>query len=183
MSLRLFAALDLPDEARDRLASLQHGLPEGRITAWENLHLTLAFFGEADGRKAEDLHAALGALRAEAFDWRLDGTGAFGGKSPRALFAAAGPEPALTRLHEKAEQAGRAAGFAAAAERYRPHVTLKRLHQGEMSPARVARWLEATGHFLFGPIRAGSFTLFRSTLGRVGPTYEPLARYPLGPRP
>ncbi len=177
--MRLFAALDLPEEMRDRLAALQAGLPEGRLTTPENLHLTLAFFGEAGAREAEELHAALGRVKAAPFDLWIDGTGAFGGAKPRLLFAAARPNPALARLHEKVEQAGRQAGFPNPAERYRPHVTLKRLHPGEMSAARAARWLEATGAALIGPARIEDFVLFRSTLGHARPVYEPLARYAL----
>lgn len=179
MNFRLFAALDPTEEARDRLAALRRGLPEGRLTERESLHLTLAFFGEADGRKAEDLHAALGALKLEAFDWRIDGTGFFGEGRPRILFAAVPQTPPLNRLHESVVQAGRIAGFDLPAERFRPHLTLKRLQPGEMTDRAVARWLEATGAFLHGPIHAGSFALYRSIPGRAGPFYEALARYPL----
>lgn len=177
--MRLFAAVDLPEEMRDRLAGLQAGLPEGRLTTWENLHLTLAFFGEAGAREAEELHLALGRVKGAPFDLWIDGTGAFGGAKPRLLFAAARPSSDLTRLHERVEQAGRDASFPRPAERYRPHVTLKRLHAGEMSAARAARWLEATGGALIGPARVEAFVLFRSTLGHARPVYEALARYPL----
>lgn len=179
--MRLFASIAPPDEIRDRLAALQPGLPEGRLTTWENLHLTLAFFGEVDGRTAEDLHAALGAIRAPGFDLLLDGVGAFGGARPRALYAGAAPAPGLTRLHEKVAQAARAAGIALPGERYVPHVTLKRLKPGEMNPARVARWLETGAAFRAGPVHVDRFALMRSTLGRVGPVYETIAAYRFTP--
>lgn len=177
--MRLFAALSPPDEFRDRLAALQEGLPEGRLTAWENFHVSLAFFGEVDGAKAEDLHAALGAVRAPGFDLWLDGVGAFGGARPRLLYAGLRPAPALTALHDKVAQAGRAAGVPSPAERYAPHVTLKRLKPGEMAPARIARWFEGNAAFMAGPFSVSGFGLFRSTLGRAAPVYEEIASYRL----
>lgn len=186
--MRLFAALSPPDEARDRLIAAQSGLPDGRLVSRENLHLTLGFFGEVDGPTAEDLHAALAAIAAPGFDLWLDGAGAFGGSGAdgggkmRALYMAARPDPALNRLHEKVAQAARAAGVAMEAKRFTPHVTLTRLRPGRSDPRRVAEWLSAAGAFLSGPHAVASFGLFRSTLGRRGPTYEEMARYELAPR-
>ncbi|MFV0473988.1 MAG: RNA 2',3'-cyclic phosphodiesterase [Pikeienuella sp.] len=177
MSLRLFAAISPSDEMRDRLVALQPGLPEGRLTTWENLHLTLAFFGEVDGARAGDLHAALGAIRAPGFDLLLDGVGAFGGARPRLLHAGVAPAPGLSHLQGKIAQAARGTGINLPAERYAPHVTLKRLKPGEMSPTRVARWLEAGAGFLAGPSPVEEFHLMRSTLGRAAPSYEAIASY------
>ncbi|MEX2519145.1 MAG: RNA 2',3'-cyclic phosphodiesterase [Paracoccaceae bacterium] len=178
--MRLFAAIAPPDEARSRLIALQAGLPAGRLTTEANLHLSLAFFGELDGAAAADLHAALGAIRAAPFDLALDGVGAFGGSRPRLLYAGVRPTPGLSHLHAKVAQAARGAGAELPAERYTPHITLKRLKPGEMPPARVARWLEAGAAFFSGPFRVEAFSLQRSTLGRVGPVYEEVARYDLG---
>ncbi|QIE56447.1 RNA 2',3'-cyclic phosphodiesterase [Pikeienuella piscinae] len=177
--MRLFAAIAPPDKLRDRLVALQAGLPSGRLTAWENLHLSLAFFGELDGARAEDLHAALGGVRAPEFDLTFDGVGAFGGARPRLLYAGVGASPALFHLHDRVAQAARDAGVAMPAERYAPHVTLKRLKPGEMPAGRVARWLAGGAGFFAGPVPVRDFRLYRSTLGRVAPVYDEVARYGL----
>lgn len=177
--MRLFAAISPPDDLRDRLIALQEGLPEGRLTTWRNLHLTLAFFDEVDGAQAEDLHAALGAIRAPAFGIWADGVGAFGAARPRLLYTGVRPAPELAALHEKVAQAARSAGVLISGGRYTPHFTLKRLRAGEMPPPRTARWLEGNGAFLAGPVMVSGFSLFRSTLGRVAPVYEEIAAYRL----
>jgi 2'-5' RNA ligase len=178
--LRLFAGLSLPDRAAARLESLQRGLP-GRPVAAENLHLTLAFFGETPEPVAADLHAALERLRCARFDLWLDGVGAFGGAKPRNLHARIRLEPALTALRDKVVRAARMADATVDGARFTPHVTLARLRPGEAAPAEVARALAARAAFLEGPIAVTAFHLFRSDLSRHGAQYEALADYPLIP--
>jgi 2'-5' RNA ligase len=178
--IRLFAALAAPAALAERLAALAKGLP-GNVQPPENLHLTLAFFGEIDEAQAEDLHGALEAVEGRGFDWWLDGVGAFGGDRPRAIYAAVRPEPALDLLQAKVAQAARGAGVAVEARRYVPHVTLSRIRPGAVSPAEAAKALAARAAFLAGPVAARAFHLYRSDLGRHGPAYEILADYPLTP--
>ena len=46
MSLRLFAALSIPDHVAERLLPLMKGIGGANWRPRENLHLTLRFFGE-----------------------------------------------------------------------------------------------------------------------------------------
>jgi 2'-5' RNA ligase len=176
--IRLFAALALPESARARLAGLQKGL-DGRLVAPESFHLTLAFFGEVAEPLAEEIDAALAAIEAPGFTLWLDGVAAFGGAKPRALYASVRPEPALEHLHAKTVRAARMAGAEVEARRFTPHVTLARLKPGEMGAASAAAALAARAAFLEGPIPVRDFRLYESVLGRKGPTYLELARYPL----
>lgn len=176
--LRLFAAIAPPPDLRARLEGLQRGLP-GRRVAPENLHLTLAFFGEIAEPVAADLHAALGAIDAPRFALTFDGAGAFGGARPRLIYAAIRAEPALDHLRAKVVQAARGAGLDIPAERYAPHVTLSRLAPGTVPAAEVAKALAARAAFLAGPVPVAAFRLCRSDLGRAGPSYCDLAVYPL----
>jgi 2'-5' RNA ligase len=176
--IRLFAALSLPDPITDRLAALQRGLP-GRLTAPENMHVTLAFFGQVAETTAADIDAALGAVRAPRFAFWLDGAGAFGGSKPRLIHAVVRPDPALTALHDKVAQAGRSAGVPVDAGRFTPHVTLSRIAAGDITALAAAKALSARAAFLAGPIEATAFHLYRSDLGRAGPAYTALRDYPL----
>jgi 2'-5' RNA ligase len=76
-------------------------------------------------------------------------------------------------------QAARHAGIAMPAGRYVPHVTLARFAPGQVSPAKVAKLIEARAAFLAGPVAVDRFCLYRSDLGRAGPVYTVLAEYPL----
>lgn len=176
MTLRLFAAIPLPDETRERLAAAQAGLERHRLVPPENFHVTLAFFGAVDARRAEDIAGALNEARAAPFTLWLDGVGVFGGDRARAVYAAVRPDPALTALRNSVRAAARAAGVVLRAERFTPHVTLARGVAG----ADLRRWLESRAALLAGPAPVEGFTLFRSELGRAAPLYTPIAHYPLG---
>ena len=175
--MRLFAAISPPDRTRDALERLQEGLPENRRAPWENLHLTLAFFGEVDQHDAEDLDAALDRVRFFPFEVRLSGVGAFGGDRPRLIYAAVEPSPPLAALQRSVSEAARAAGVEVEARRYTPHITLARL-PGRPVDERLARWLAGAAVFMDAPFEVEAFSLYLSRLGRGAAHYEALADYP-----
>ena len=51
--IRLFTALEIPDEVAACLQPVQRGLSGARWVARENLHITLRFIGAVDERMAE----------------------------------------------------------------------------------------------------------------------------------
>src|SRR3546814_9879790 len=109
--MRLFVALALPDHLRSRLAELCSGLPGARWVAPENLHLTLRFIGEVDGRDAEDIGVALSGIRLPRFAIALSGVGEFGdGRRLRSVWVGVEASDMLNRLHAKVEQAVQRAG-------------------------------------------------------------------------
>ena len=85
--MRLFAGIALPDDVAQSLAALQAGVPGARWQTREQLHLTLRFIGEADGRAATAIDDALTTISAPAFSLELKGVGSFGGRRPHALWA------------------------------------------------------------------------------------------------
>jgi 2'-5' RNA ligase len=75
--LRLFVALDLPPLVKAQLAALSGGIPGAKWIPPENYHLTLRFIGEIEPWLAEEVDAALAAIRAPRFDLALAGLGTF----------------------------------------------------------------------------------------------------------
>src|SRR6185437_1775902 len=125
--IRLFVALDLPENIRARLLELQGGVPGARWSTNQQLHLTLRFIGEVDGDVAHDIDDTLAVIRAPAFALELSGVGEFGGKNPRALWAGVKPNDALLHLQRKIETAMQRIGLPAEQRKFTPHVTLARL--------------------------------------------------------
>ena len=174
--MRLFVALPLSDEVRARLGLLRFGVPGTRWIDPENMHVTIRFIGEVDGGMAEDIDAALSAIRAPAFEMSFAGIGFFDtGSRPHTVWAGVAKSPGLLHLREKVESAVVRAGLEPEHRKFTPHVTLARMKK--TPPHRVGEILEQGGAFSAGPYAVESFTLFRSHQGGNGAYYEHLADY------
>jgi len=178
--MRLFVALNLPDELRLPLAGLARGIPGARLIAPENLHLTLRFIGEVDGQQARDIDAALSRVQAPGFAVTLAGLGHFGNAArARALWVGVEANPALMHLRAKVDQALQGAGLTPERRKFKPHVTLARL--GGHGGPRLRECLTRNALFRAAPFVATDFVLMSSFLAQAGAIYTMEASYPLGP--
>ncbi|ANK82816.1 MAG: 2'-5' RNA ligase [Rhizobiales bacterium NRL2] len=178
--MRLFIGIRLPEPVAERLAMTAGGVPGARWIPRENLHLTLRFLGDTETPMAEDLVDELSALRAPAFDLRLAGVGLFGDRRrTRMLWAGVEPQPALTHLQKKVEQAAQRAGFEPERRKFHPHVTLARLRDAPRS--RIQQFLHENGDLSTPPFEVVDFTLYRSFLSSDGARYEPQCDFELDP--
>lgn len=174
---RLFAGLELPEEARDCLGDLEAPLPGARWMEHDELHLTLRFAGDIDNLKARDFAEGLASIERDVFEVRLTGLGAFGGNDPRALWAGVEANPALEQLAKDCERAARNAGLPPEARVFKPHVTIARLRNTPVEA--VARYLEHNGGFRLAPFVVERFVLFSSRPGVGGGPYVIEEAFPL----
>lgn len=183
--IRAFAAIALPEDARDTLVHLQAQLTVGRVVPAENLHLTLVFLGEVAEPALEEVHLAFSQIRADPLELRLTGVDLFGGARPRLIHVGVAPNPALDHLQARLVQAARTAGAALQARRFVPHVTLAYVNAARTGRARLARAVAAGVGFSAGPFPVTEFGLYRSDLGRRQARHTELARYPffISPNP
>ena len=180
MSLRLFAALEIPDDVAERLIALMRGVPGAKWRAREHLHLTLRFFDEVQEPVAADLDAALEEVGqgTAPFELQLRGAGFFGGADPHALWAGVSPNTALKALAADCERAARRCGLKAEARKFTPHVTLAYL-KGAMLE-RVVAFEKRVALFQSRPWVADNFVLFSSHVRKNAPSlYREEAVYPL----
>lgn len=179
--IRLFAALDLPDEAAEALAPFQRGLADAGWRPREALHITLKFAGDLREDVADDLDAELSRIGGAPLSLALSGAGAFGeGRDIHAVWARVTPTPALSRLARSCEIAARRAGLAPDARAYTPHVTLAYLNRP--SPEAVARWLVFAETLRVPEFRVHRFGLYSSWRSPDGSRYRLERRYPLDRR-
>jgi RNA 2',3'-cyclic 3'-phosphodiesterase len=176
----MFLALDLPEDARDRLVDWRDEILDGRrdlrAVRPEALHVTLVFLGWQDESAAERIAAAAFGALPEAPAPRLTATGVRP-VPPRGtrLFALDldDEDGRATALQGAISGAVEAGGWYRPEKRpFWPHITLARVKRGERRvappPDRPAPPAEA--------FDAGVVTLYRSTLRPQGALYEPLAR-------
>jgi 2'-5' RNA ligase len=175
--LRLFTALEIPPDIGQSLGMLRGGLPGARWIDPENYHLTLRFIGDIDDALAHEIAMLLGRVRRDAFTLQFDGLASFGGRKPRAVFAAAVPSNPLIELQGELERLLQRLGLEPEGRKFTPHVTLARLR--DSSSRQVADYLATRGHFRTLPFPVSRFVLFSSRASVGGGPYVVEAEYPL----
>ncbi|HEY1838245.1 MAG TPA: RNA 2',3'-cyclic phosphodiesterase [Rhizomicrobium sp.] len=176
--MRLFVALSLPDAVAGTMFLLQSGVPAAKWQTREQLHLTLRFLGEVDGREANAVDDALAAISTPPFSLSLKGVGEFGGKTPRALWAGVSDPAAVSHLARKIETAMQRIGLPAETRKFTPHVTLARL-RGAPAP-KVLDWLSDHVLYASAAFEVRSFALYSSQLSHGGSVYVAEREYRLG---
>lgn len=180
MTVRIFAALDIPDDVAERLLALMKGVPGANWRPRENLHLTLRFFGDVAEPVADDIDSALSEL-AEGnapFDLQLKGAGSFGGADPHALWIGVAESPALKRLAADCERAARRVGLKPDSQKFKPHVTVAYLNNAPLE--RVQGFEQRLGLFESRPFRVDRFGIYSSITRKAAPSlYRLEAEYPL----
>jgi len=175
--MRLFVALPIPRPVAQSIMLIQGGVPGARWQTNEQLHITLRFIGEVDGRDAAMLDDALAGIKAPAFDLQLHGVGQFGNKQPHTLWAAARPNEMLDHLARKVDAAIRRVGQPQDAHKFTPHVTLARLKHPELD--KVREWLVAHALSTSAEFNVDAFCLYSSKLTSDGSIYAIEQEYPL----
>lgn len=175
--MRLFVAIRPPRLVRERLIAAMGGIGGARWQSDDQLHVTLRFIGTVDRRRAEDVHAALGAIRQAPFEIRLSGTGFFSLRgTPDAVWAGLAPNEPLAALHRKIDRALVRVGLEPERRAYLPHITLARLNR---SSGPIGGFLEQAGDLVSPPFPVDRFALFESDLTAERAVYSILAEYRL----
>lgn len=171
--IRLFTALSIPEDIADTLERRQSGLPGAKWRTRDQLHLTLAFYGEMEERRADDLAAELSrAATGGPFEFSLQGVGAFGdAHRSHSLWAGVEPNDRLSVLAGRCRAAGERAGVVMEKRDYRPHVTLAYL-KPQTNPDRVGAWIAGHNLLKSPPIRVDRFGLWSSVLTHDGSFYQ-----------
>ena len=180
--LRLFVAIDVPEEVRslisDAASPLRERFPKGRWVPEENWHVTLKFLGATWPRLVEWVSSEVGeaASGAGSFRTRVEGLGAFPSAwRARVLWAGLeDPGGAMARLAETLDEA-LAREFAPEKRAFTAHLTVARF-----DPAVELGEDVGAARLRSEPFAVDRLVLYRSHLRRPAPVYEPVARFPLG---
>ena len=175
---RLFVGLELPETHCEQLLTLQGGVKGARWQDRAQLHLTLRFIGDVDGRDANDVVAALSELKFTPFQAQLSGVGNFGKNGfMRALWAGVQPVEPFENLHKKVDRALTNMGLEAERRRYRPHVTLARFSKAPRR-SEIDEYMHRNALFQSDDFDVNTISLFLSELGHMGAHYTVVERFP-----
>jgi 2'-5' RNA ligase len=182
--VRLFVALDLPDEVRRSLSELIAKLkPRSRGAHWvqlASLHITLKFIGHVENTKLGPIHDALsGVHSSQPVDLTFCGMGFFpNGRRPRAVWCGVHASANLANLAADIDRALAHLGVDAETRPFTPHLTLARFKsdEGVADLVRAAEGMESTE---FGSATETEFHLYESLLKPSGAQYNRLASFPI----
>jgi 2'-5' RNA ligase len=180
MSLRLFAALEIPDEIADGVMPLMRGVGGAKWRPRENLHITLRFFGEVQEPVADDIDVELSQVADDTppFEIALKGAGSFGGADPHALWLGVSDSAVLKKLAADCERAARRVGLKPESQKYTPHVTIAYLSNAALD--RVQAFQQNYALFETPPFRVERFGLYSSVTRHGAPSlYRLEVEYPL----
>jgi len=179
--MRLFTAIDVPEEVRQRLTALIGVLEPTAQISWSpaaNWHITTKFIG--DWADVAGMERELATLRVPAFSLEVRGLGWYPNPhQPRVLFAGVAAPDELSDLHEQTDAACARLGIAKETKRYSPHLTLARIRTSA-PVTELRRTIAELDSMDFGKFRAESFWLYASRAEAQGPVYRKLKEFPLG---
>lgn len=185
--MRLFVAVHLPEEIRERLGTVQDRLrlAQGDVS-WVkpgNLHITVKFLGETEPKRLDRIRSALAdaAQGTAVFAAEVAGVGTFGGRIPRVVWVGVrGGATPLVALARAVEDALAGVGIAKEKRGFTAHFTLGRVR----SPRNLEALLEALRAEPvegFGTVRVDQFSLMESELNPSGSIYTVRERFSLRP--
>ena len=185
--MRLFIALDIPEEIRERLSAYAQRLrafaPGSRWSKPENLHLTLKFIGHVADDKVPQIKTALARVHAQPFQIDFQGSGFFpNARAPRVFWAGIGSSDFLARLAADIDNAVATIGIVREEKPFRPHLTLARAgaeKSAQQAFHRLPQKLVPDETPQFGTMTAQEFFLYQSQPMAGGSRYTKLARFPL----
>ena len=194
--MRLFIALDIDDQIRQRIGRFLEGVsefsPDARWVRLESLHITLKFIGEQSPEIIPSLKKALDHVSVPPVDLTFSGLGFFPTpKSPRVFWIGIQAPPDLQKLAAAIDDATAQFDIPKEDRAFSPHLTLARKSGGSGSPRkqkddrpnqdfqRLQKKLATMSPPEFGTMTARAYFLYQSQLSRNGSRYTKLQSFKL----
>lgn len=194
--MRIFIALDIPDEIRQKIVLFMEGVlefaPDARWVRPESLHVTLKFIGEKSAESVEEIKQELSTIRAKPFDLNFHGCGFFPNpRSARVFWIGIQSGLELAALARTIDETTNKLGISKEEHVFSPHLTLARGGRGSGAPGwrkgdrtnstfqKLQERLNGFATAEFGTMTAREFFMYESKLMRGGSKYTKIARFEL----
>ncbi len=174
---RLFVSVELDDNIKDRLINditphFTSSMIRGKVTARQNIHLTLKFIGE---RKDDDINDIIDMLYKShesiaPFDVTIKGIGAFPKNNNPKIIWTGIIENELTTLSKNIDNNLSKIGIKKDNKPFSPHITIFRAKE-VYKHSDINDVIESLNDVMIGVQHISSFNLMKSTLTPSGPIY------------
>ncbi len=135
--MRLFIGIDLSQSMKSYLWGVAKSIErhtQGRVTALNNYHLTLAFLGELDDNQTNELKSLMNQIHFNAFEMTVSEVDYFQKGERFIYYMGIKPNPALKTLYQKVVDVISPLGLNIHGK-FSPHITL--IRQGKSFPIHV----------------------------------------------
>jgi 2'-5' RNA ligase len=199
--MRLFIALDIPEEIRQRIGRFVEGVrgfaPDAKWVGAETFHITLKFIGERSAGDADRIKQILRTIKSEPTTVSFSGYGFFPtANKARVFWTGIHADEHLAQLAAAVDRATSTLGIPRETAPFTPHLTLARARDGSPRGAsgrphshpgdrprgtfvRVHEKLQALPSPQFGTMTATEFFLYESKLSPKGAVYTKKAEFGL----
>lgn len=180
--MRLFVALDVPDETRRALGGvIQKFQSVCRAARWmraESIHVTLKFIGEVEEAKLPAIKDSLANVKSSGpIEIAFGNFGFFPTeRRPRVFWLGIESGPELAALAADISSALEPVGIPREERAFRPHLTLARF-KTEKGLSKLREIVAPLAHQNFGNTVATQFHLYESVLNPSGAVHTKLATY------
>jgi 2'-5' RNA ligase len=177
MLMRLFMALDMPEEVLERIVEVQESLRESgadlNLPSKKNLHITLKFLGEVEDKRRDEVvklvSEALEGFR--PFSVKVEEVGYFG-RGNRINVIWAGVKEGKEKLIDIIESLDEKLKHIRKNEhKPSPHLTIARIRTGRNKEI-LLKQLKELGDVKFGEFGVKEIILKSSDLTKRGPVYS-----------
>jgi 2'-5' RNA ligase len=171
--MRLFIAINFNETTKQELLALSDELrgasSSGRFSLPENLHLTLVFLGECDGKQTTAAKSILDAIVFEPFDITIDCVGRFKRDGGDIWWAGVRENKILSDLQRTLTAGLCSNGFTCDKRKYSPHITLGREIITRANPRQIKPFGETVTNIdLMKSERIGGKLTYTSIYQREG---------------
>ncbi len=194
--MRLFVALDITDDIRNRISRFLEGVrgfaPDVRWVRPESLHVTLKFIGERSDEDVDRIKETLAKVAGDRIEMNFCGYGFFpGAREPRVFWIGIEASSKLVSLAATVDAKLASLAIPQEEHAFSPHLTLARGARGSGTPRRqrkdrpnsafqrLQEKLAALPAPEFGTMTTHEFFLYQSQLSRGGSKYTKLAAFVL----
>lgn len=183
MKSRIFVALDIPDEAKNKLFEIVYHLHTDKNLKWENkdkIHLTLKFVGDVDDELIPEIKNDLKFLQEyKTQNLQITGFGFFFRlKEPKILWASLNFSDELKLIAQRLDDYFSRFGIKKENREFKPHLTLMRIKNNPGD-----NFINKFKNSKFEPIdfQSNTISLIKSELKPSGSVYTEIKKYNLRP--
>ena len=175
-NVRLFVALAVPPDLREKLSALPHKGLDANWSHPDDYHITIRFLGDLAAERLPVIEQALSRVRRPPFGMEVGGLGVFANKNQSILHAQVPSVRKLETLCADITDVLVPLGFDFGLRPFVPHVTVARV-KGQRG---LADYIARHGRLVAARWQAAEFHLMRSASpDGVGRRYTVLQTYPL----